>query len=63
MDRTRILFLLIGSVFLGIGMITAGLFKIAQDQVVSGVVLIVGTIIIIVLCALPILNSKKDGKS
>lgn len=41
MSRTRILFLLIGSVFLGIGMITAGLFKIAQDQVISGVVLIV----------------------
>jgi len=62
-DRIRKLFLIIGSVFMGIGMTVAGLIKISQDKVSSGITLILGTVILIILCSLPILYSKKDGEN
>jgi len=48
---------------MGIGMTVAGLIKISQDKVSSGITLILGTVILIILCSLPILYSKKDGEN
>lgn len=56
------LFLIVGSVFLGLGMTAAGVIKINSGQASAGAVYIVLAVLLIAFCALPAIHGKRNKK-
>lgn len=56
------LFLIVGSVFLGLGMTAAGVIKINSGQASAGIVYIVLSAVLIAFCALPAIHGKRNKK-
>ncbi|MFZ5648611.1 MAG: hypothetical protein ACOY30_13425 [Bacillota bacterium] len=61
MEKIRKIFLLVGSLLFGLGMIWAGLIKISQNQVVFGALTIAGSIAIIAACFIMVAQAGKKG--
>lgn len=59
MEKIRKIFLLIGSLFFGLGMIWAGSLKVEKNEVAFGYALIGGAVAIIVICYLLVAQAGK----
>lgn len=59
MEKIRKIFLLVGSVFFGLGMIWAGSIKMSQGQDVLGSVLIAGSVAMIAICFMVVAQAEK----
>lgn len=55
-------FLIVGSVLFGLGMIWAGILKLEGDQTTAGIALIAGAAVIIALCALPVIQANRKER-
>ncbi len=61
MDRIRLIFLIIGSTFFGLGMIWAGMLSWADNRL-AGLLYIIAAAVIITMCALVFAHEKGKGK-
>ncbi|MFZ5650487.1 MAG: hypothetical protein ACOY4I_06500 [Bacillota bacterium] len=59
MEKIRKIFLLIGSIFFGLGMIWAGSIKMSQGQAVFGSLLIAGSVALIFICFMMVAQAEK----
>lgn len=63
MEKIRMLFFIMGSVLFGLGMILAGLVKLANNQFTAGAVYIISAISGIALLSFIFIYSSKSGRS
>ncbi len=60
MEKIRLVFLVIGCVFFGIGMIWAGLLSLKNNGSPAGFLYIITAVIIIAMCILVYVHGKKS---
>lgn len=61
MEKIRKIFLLIGSIFFGLGMIWAGSLMMSQNRVTFAVFLIAGSVALIAVCFMLVARAGKKG--